>query len=320
MIETRYKVVNKWLREIRDIDVQESSVKGSSGSFGVTTPLHCKVGEYLDTNLKFHDNTFQKSLNSGLLKTYLQRGDIIQVYYDTVEQKEVDSPYGNMQPNTQVNSQVTAMAQMFNDAGITANDLKDLIGLLKAKKVADQNVNTNPNTNINTVNQQIQAIQRPIVVEMNTLPKRHETNNIVEQTVQTEQQNVQTKGVHTKPQKQAKKQVKAKVSSSTTKTKRAKKQTNTSLQSKDNGAETTKIDTAQSNGMRYDKDQVDPKTKALQVMFNNFNYQQRLNYIKEQCESMEMLKWIQANFHQTAIFNAVTNKIQTLEKADIESI
>lgn len=309
MIETRYKVVNKWLREIRDIDVQESSVKGSSGSFGVTTPLHCRVGEYLDTNLKFHDNTFQKSLNSGLLKTYLQRGDIVQVYYDTVEQKEVDSPYGNMQPNTQVNSQVTAMAQMFNDAGITANDLKDLIGLLKTKKAAEQNVNNNQTTNINTVNQPIE-----------TKPKQQVVENIVEQPIESNQQNTQTQTVHTKPQKQGKKQVKAKASSNTKKTKKTKKQANPSPQSNDNATETIKIDTAQANGVRFDKDQVDPKTKALQVMFNNFNYQQRLNYIKEQCESMVMLKWIQANFHQTAIFNAVTNKIQALQKADIESI
>lgn len=309
MIETRYKVVNKWLREIRDIDVQESSVKGSSGSFGVTTPLHCKVGEYLDTNLKFHDNTFQKSLNSGLLKTYLQRGDIIQVYYDTVEQKEVDSPYGSMQPNTQVNSQVTAMAQMFSDAGITANDLKDLIGLLKTKKAAEQNINNNQATNINTVNQPIE-----------NKPKQQVVENIVEQPVESNQQNTQTQVVHTKPQKQVKRQVKAKASNNTKKTKRIKKQAIPSVQSNDNATETTKIDTPQTNGVRFDKEQVDPKTKALQVMFNNFNYQQRLNYIKEQCESMEMLKWIQANFHQTAIFNAVTNKIQALEKADIESI
>lgn len=308
MIETRYKVVNKWLREIRDIDVQESSVKGSSGSFGVTTPLHCKVGEYLDTNLKFHDNTFQKSLNSGLLKTYLQRGDIIQVYYDTVEQKEVDSPYGNMQPNTQVNSQVTAMAQMFSDAGITANDLKDLIGLLKTKKATEQNINNNQ-ANINTVNQ-------PIEIK----PKQQVVENIVEQPVESNQQNTQTQTLHKKPQKQVKRQVKAKASNNTKKTKRTKKQAIPSVQSNDNATEITKIDTAQANGVRYDKEQVDPKTKALQVMFNNFNYQQRLNYIKEQCESMEMLKWIQANFHQTAIFNAVTNKIQALEKVDIESI
>lgn len=134
MIEIRYRVVNKWLKEIRDIDVQESSVKGNSGSFGVTTPLHCKVGQYLDTNLTFHDNTFQKSLNSGLLRTYLQKGDIVQVWYDTELKKEVDSPYGQPQQTPQQDDQVTAMAKMFKEIGITANDLKDIVSAFKAKK------------------------------------------------------------------------------------------------------------------------------------------------------------------------------------------
>lgn len=135
MIEIRYRVVNKWLREIRDIDVQESSVKGSSGSFGVTTPLHCKAGEYLETNQTFLQNSFQVSLNSGLLNTYLRNGDIVQVWYDTELKKEVDSPYGSPQPTQpKPNDQVTAMAKMFTDAGITTEDLKDLIGAIKEKK------------------------------------------------------------------------------------------------------------------------------------------------------------------------------------------
>lgn len=141
MIEIRYRVVNKWLREIRDIDVQESSVKGNAGSFGVTTPLHCKVGEYLNTNLTFHHNSFQTSLNSGLLRTYLQKGDIVQVWYDTELKKEVDSPYGQPQPaKTEENDQVTAMAKIFKDAGITADDLKDIVSAFKAKKqgIAEQ--------------------------------------------------------------------------------------------------------------------------------------------------------------------------------------
>lgn len=135
MIEIRYRVVNKWLREIRDIDVQESSVKGSSGSFGVTTPLHCKAGEYLETNQTFLQNSFQVSLNSGLLNTYLRNGDIVQVWYDTELKKEVDSPYGSPQPTQpKPNDQVTAMAKIFTDAGITTEDLKDLIGAIKEKK------------------------------------------------------------------------------------------------------------------------------------------------------------------------------------------
>lgn len=285
MIETRYKVVNKWLREIRDIDVQESSVKGSSGSFGVTTPLHCKVGEYLDTNLKFHDNTFQKSLNSGLLRTYLQRGDIIQVYYDTVAQKEVDTPYGNVQPQEQqVNSEVIAMAKVFQEAGVTANDLKNLVGLLKQQQA---NVN---NTKTET-----------------------EQTNVVNAVNETQPSN--TKAVnHIKPTS------KAKTVTNIKKTKSTKKKAIPSVKTKDNGTETQNNNLDKSDEISYKKATEDSKTKALQVMFNNFNYQQRLNYIKTQCESIEMLKWIQSNFHQTAIFNAATNKIQALEKAEIESI
>lgn len=135
MIEIRYRVVNKWLKEIRDIDVQDS-VKGNSGSFGVTTPLHCKAGQYLDTNLTFHHNSFQTSLNSGLLRTYLQNGDIVQVWYDTDLKKEVSGPYGQAQPTEKPveDDQVTAIAKIFKEAGITADDLKDIVSAFKAKK------------------------------------------------------------------------------------------------------------------------------------------------------------------------------------------
>lgn len=278
MIETRYKVVNKWLREIRDIDVQESSVKGSSGSFGVTTPLHCKAGEYLNTNLTFHHNSFQTSLNSGLLRTYLQNGDIIQVYYDTVAKKEVDSPFSATQTvNNQQDDQVTAMAKLFNESGITANDLKDLIGLLKEKK-------NHTNATINKTNTQTDTASN---ISINS--------------------NIQ------KAKTQKTKRVGKKTSNNTKIQKSVKIEPNTPIQPKDNGAETEKNKLDNNNQIRYNKQTVDPEEKAIQVMFNNFSYQQRLNYIKEVCDNINILKWIQANFHQTAIFNAVSNKIQVLE-------
>lgn len=246
MIETRYRVVNKWLREIRDIDVKESSVKGSSGSFGVTTPLHCKVGEYLNTNLKFHDNTFQKSLNSGLLNTYLRNGDIVQVYYDTVQQKEVDSPYGNPQPMPQPNDKVTAMAKMFSDAGITVDDLKDLIGAVKEKKAAKK---------------------------AKTKPLRKTVDNSVDNPEPENQKNIE------KPTKNIEQEQPV---------------------DKPNNS----IDNLNTNG---------------QENFKALPYQQKLKYIKEQCNDIEMLKWILANFKQAAIFNAANKKIQVLETPKTES-
>ena len=70
-----------------------------------------------------------------MLNTYLRNGDIVQVWYDTELKKEVDSPYGSPQPTQpKPNDQVTAMVKMFTDAGITTEDLKDLIGAIKEKK------------------------------------------------------------------------------------------------------------------------------------------------------------------------------------------
>ena len=265
MIETRYRVVNKWLREIRDIDVKESSVKGSSGSFGVTTPLHCKVGEYLNTNLTFHDNTFEKSLHSGLLKTYLHNGDIVQVFYDTVAQKEVDSPYGNPQPmESQPSSQITAMAKMFNDAGITADDLKDLVGLLKEKKAGK----TKPKAK-----KQKETIEP---IESNEQPVNN-SNMVVDNSVEIQQKETQ-------------------------------KSIENSMQSTQNEQ---LVDNSEMPVNNYSISQEQDKFKAM-------GYQQKLKYIKEQCNDIEMLKWIQANFKQVAIFNAANKKIQLLETPKTE--
>lgn len=258
MIETRYKVVNKWLREIRDIDVQESSVKGSSGSFGVTTPLHCKVGEYLNTNLKFHDNTFQKSLNSGLLRTYIQNGDIVQVFYDTVAKKEVDSPYGNPQPTTpQANDQVTAMAKMFSDAGITVDDLKDLIGAVKEKKASKKEQET-PKTN-----------------------EKEGQVNTTESVVHGSVQDAQT-------------------------------------QNKENIEKTTR-NIAEKQPVDNSDNSVDNLQQNEQAKFKALPYQQKLKYIKEQCNDTQILQWVLANFKQAAIFNAASKKLKALEGLKTEN-
>ena len=269
MIETRYRVVNKWLREIRDIDVKESSVKGSSGSFGVTTPLHCKVGEYLNTNLTFHDNTFEKSLHSGLLKTYLHNGDIVQVFYDTVAQKEVDSPYGNPQPmEPQPSSQITAMAKMFNDAGITADDLKDLVGLLKEKKAGK----TKPKAK-----KQKETIEP---IESNEQPVNN-SNMVVDNSVEIQQKETQ--------------------------------------KSIENSIQSTQSEQLVDNSeIVVDNLQPENDIEFQKAVFKEKTYQQKLKYIKEQCNDTEMLKWIQANFKQVAIFNAANKKIQLLETPKTE--
>lgn len=256
MIETRYRVVNKWLREIRDIDVKESSVKGSSGSFGVTTPLHCKAGEYLNTNLTFHDNTFEKSLHSGLLKTYLHNGDIVQVFYDTVAQKEVDSPYGNPQPvNNQENDQVVAMAKVFSDAGITVDDIKDLVGLLKEKKAQKEE----------TKNQEISTTSKTVV------------DKPVDKTNLDNQKNIE--------------------------------KSNQSLVAEQPVDKSKAV---------VDNLQPEIDFEAQKTVFKEKTYQQKLKYIKEQCNDPIMLKWIQENFKQVAIFNAASKKIQLLENPKTE--
>lgn len=258
MIEIRYKVVNKYLTEIRDIDVKDSSSNGKTGSVTVTNPLHCKVGEYLNTNLVFYDDSFNKSLNSGLLKSYLMSGDVKQVWYDTVLKKEVPYPtqsIPNQQP--QQDSATNELAQMFKEAGITKDDLKDIISLLKQKRQPKQ--------------------EQPI-------------NQAEEQTVKTKPR---------KPRKAAKKVVKPVDNSNISVDKdidNTKKDIEKSMQNDD----VNNFDKIISSNLEKEKNKI-----------NTFSYQQRLEYIK-QCNDLEILKWIQSQFHQVAIFNAVSNKINEL--------
>lgn len=274
MIEIRYRVVNKWLKEIRDIDVQESSVKGNSGSFGVTTPLHCKVGEYLDMNLTFHDNTFQKSLNSGLLRTYLQKGDIVQVWYDTELKKEVDSPYGQPQPIpiSQQDNQVIAMAKIFKEAGITANDLKDIVSAFKAKKEGIQNNET-------------------------TEPKVEIKEQEEKPTVAKKIKKVKAKKIE-QPVDKSQTPVDKSVDNSINKNEKNIEFSN----------ETTKVDTNVDNtGLAVNN--------LKKEQFKSLGYQSKLKAIKE-CNNTAFLQWIQANFSQVAIFNAVNKRLEEIQEED----
>lgn len=264
MIEIRYRVVNKYLTEIRDIDVKESSSNGKTGSVTVTNPLHCKAGEYLNTNLVFYDDSFNKSLNSGLLKSYLMSGAVKQVWYDTVLKKEVAYPTGQPMPSqqSQQDSATNELAQMFKEAGITKDDLKDIVALLKEKKQPKQE----------------EPIQQTInqAEEQATNPKPKKARK------------PRTKVA--KPVDKSNKPVDKNLDN-------IKKNTEKSMESK----VVNNFDKVVNNALEKEKAKI-----------NTFNYQQRLNYIK-QCNDLDILKWIQSQFHQVAIFNAVSNKINELE-------
>lgn len=264
MIEIRYRVVNKYLTEIRDIDVKESASNGKTGSVTVTNPLHCRVGEYLNTNLVFYDDSFNKSLNSGLLKSYLMSGAVKQVWYDTDLKKEVPYPNGQSSQvqQTQQDSATNELAQMFKEAGITKDDLKDIVALLKEKKQTKQEEPIQQTTN--------QA------EEQATTPKPKKAR---------------------KPRTKVAKPVDNSNNPVDKNLDNIKKNTEKSMESKI----VNNFDKIVNNALEKEKAKI-----------NTFNYQQRLNYIK-QCNNLDILKWIQSQFHQVAIFNAASNKISELE-------
>ena len=242
MIELRYKVVNKYLTEIMDIDVKESASNGKTGSVTVTNPLHCRVGEYLNTNLVFYDDSFNKSLNSGLLKSYLMSGAVKQVWYDTDLKKEVPYPNGQPTQQTQQDSATTELAKMFKEAGITKDDLKDIVALLKEKKQSKQE---EPKTQtINQVEQPTQTIKPKKATKPRT--RKPKTVKVVDNSIKSVDKNIDN----------------------------TKKNIEKSIDSKvvDN------FDKIVNNSLETEKAKI-----------NTFNYQQRLNYIK-QCNDLDILK------------------------------
>ena len=147
------------------------------------------------------------------------------------------------------------MAKMFNDAGITADDLKDLVGLLKEKKAQkeepkNQEINTTPKTVVD------KPVDKPNLDSQKNIEKSNQSG-VAEQSV-------------------------------------------------DNSK--TVVDNLQpENDIEFQK-----------AVFKEKTYQQKLKYIKEQCNDPIMLKWIQENFKQVAIFNAASKKIQLLETPKTE--
>lgn len=266
MIEIRYRVVNKYLTEIRDIDVKESSSNGKTGSVTVTNPLHCKAGEYLNTNLVFYDDSFNRSLNSGLLKSYLMSGAVKQVWYDTELEREIDNPNGFVPQKQNQDNSANELAQMFKEAGITKDDLKDIVSLLKEKKQANKQVDTNEQVNK----------EEPVVVE--------------------QQKTTDAPKVERKAKKPVDNPVDNSVKKAPKKISRKQKIIGKSIENQ----VVNNFDKVIVNNLETEKNKI-----------NTFNYQQRLEYIK-QCNDLDILKWIQSQFHQVAIFNAVSNKINEL--------
>lgn len=276
MIEIRYKVVNKYLKEIRDIDVKSSEY---SGAMNITTPLHCKPGAYLDTNQVFHDNSFQTSLNSGLLRTYLRNGDVVQVYYDTVKQCEVEQPNGFVANNA--NSNTPTLEQMLGEAGISLKDLKEFVASEKAKRQAN-------------IQQQIQPQAEPQKIQVQQPIQPKSIQEII-----AENQIPNTDIPKTKN--------------------KAKKAKRTTAKSKIKAVDNLKTDfpkqienSEQIGVVDNSKNGVD-NFQLEQQNFSNLPYQQKLTYIK-QCSNIEMLQWIQANYKQVAIFNSASKQIKIIQE------
>lgn len=301
MIEIRYRVVNKYLTEIRDIDVKESSSNGKTGSVTVTNPLHCKAGEYLNTNLVFYDDSFNRSLNSGLLKSYLMSGAVKQVWYDTDLQQEISNPNGMVaqNQNSQQDNAANELAQMFKDAGITKDDLKDIVSLLKEKKQSKQTVAESKEQENST------KVEERVATEDSEFPKAYvdKSGDMPQVTI-----------TNTKKVEKAKKQTNKNADKST------EKPVDNSVDNSIKRA-AKKISKKQKNIEKSNENDTVNKLESIVVnnfetetnKINTFNYQQRLEYIK-QCNNLEILKWIQSQFHQVAIFNAVSNKINEIEK------
>ena len=129
-IEERYKVVSKYLKEIRDIEVQTAG--GVKNVMNVYGPLTCTPGKYLVIDEYVRPETFDRSLRTGHLKHFLETGAIVKVYYDTVQKKEVSSREGYYIPQEFSNNDATqAIANVLQQEGMTANDLKQMIAMFK---------------------------------------------------------------------------------------------------------------------------------------------------------------------------------------------
>lgn len=132
-IEERYKVVNKYLREIRDIEVQTAG--GVKNVMNVYGPLTCTPGKYLVIDEYVRPETFDKSLRTGQLKHFLETGAIVKVYYDTVQKKEVSSREGYYIPQEfAFNDSTQAIASVLQQEGMTPTDLKQMIAMFKQMK------------------------------------------------------------------------------------------------------------------------------------------------------------------------------------------
>lgn len=292
MIEIRYRVVNKYLTEIRDIDVKESSSNGKTGSVTVTNPLHCKAGEYLNTNLVFYDDSFNRSLNSGLLKSYLMSGAVKQVWYDTELEREIDNPNGFVPQKQNQDNSANELAQMFKEAGITKDDLKDIVSLLKEKKQAKQETENQP-IQKEVVKETEKEIEERFSKDYNNEPYVDNSGDMPQVTIAKTQKTKKSRAKVVKP-------VDNPVDNSVKKVPKKTSVKQKNIEKSNESSTVNKLESIVVNNLETEKNKI-----------NTFNYQQRLEYIK-QCNDLDILKWIQSQFHQVAIFNAVSNKINEL--------
>lgn len=86
----KYKVINPYLKEIKDIDIMVPKYSGSPVS--IIQPLSCNYGEFLDVSNADAEG-FQASLTNGLLKKFIKEGHI--------ELVEVDDDNNLVQKKTQ---------------------------------------------------------------------------------------------------------------------------------------------------------------------------------------------------------------------------
>jgi len=82
----KYKVVNKFLKEIRDIEVQSLY---NSGALTISHPIQCNYMEYLDLSNLVDSVQLSLSEQSGHLRNFIDKGFVEIVYFNEETKEEI---------------------------------------------------------------------------------------------------------------------------------------------------------------------------------------------------------------------------------------
>jgi len=125
-IVKKYKVVDKRLQFINDIDGTYDDP--SKPAVKLVQPISVNFGQYIDESLA-DSEMWHKSLTGGTLKKFIKEGLIKIVYLNEEIGEEVSKEaYENFLKTGEANtSEVSKIAKLLNDRGITAEKLEKLL-------------------------------------------------------------------------------------------------------------------------------------------------------------------------------------------------